>query len=480
MQFVLDDGDGGVSSAVTQTVNVAPSNDLPKLDNTVVLYDGAENTLPQFQGWTYTALPGSIAPTVSGGATNLNTTLSSAVIAGFSRADTVLDATAGYTLSFTAQVLAESRTAAANKNNDGKDDRAGFSLSVVSSDASKAIELGFWTDRVWAQDDGVTQADPSLEPDDAPLSDFRTLFTQAEFVAFDTQTALVNYDLTVQGDTYTLSANGTVILSGELRDYTAFSGSIDPYQTSNLLSFSDNTPSAQASFNLASVSVTTTVANAAVSYTEGPTAIAINPNLAINDLDNATLTGATVSISTGFTAGDQLNFTNQNGITGSYVAGTGVLTLTGPASLANYQTALQSITFSSTSDNPTATTTSRTVSFTVNDGAGNSNSLDQAIAITPVNDPPTGGVTLSGVAQEDQTITANTSSIADPEGLGAFNYQWQQSSDGINWNNISGATASTFVSGDGQVGQQLRVQVSYTDGQGTVETVHQRRHPHDY
>ena len=91
--------------------------------------------------------------------------------------------------------------------------------------------------------------------------------------------------------------------------------------------------------------------------------------------------------------------------------------------------------------------------------------------ITNVNDPPTGGVTLSGVAQEDQTITANASSIADDDGLGSFNYQWQQSSDGINWNNISAATASAFIPSDAQVGQQLRVQVSYTDGQGTVETV---------
>ena len=37
------------------------------------------------------------------------------------------------------------------------------------------------------------------------------------------------------------------------------------------------------------------------------------------------------TISTGFLAGDTLNFTNQNGITGSYNAATGVLTLSGTA-----------------------------------------------------------------------------------------------------------------------------------------------------
>ena len=47
-------------------------------------------------------------------------------------------------------------------------------------------------------------------------------------------------------------------------------------------------------------------------------------------------------------AGDTLNFANQNGITGSYNSGTGTLALTGSATPAQYQTALQSITFSTT------------------------------------------------------------------------------------------------------------------------------------
>ena len=47
-----------------------------------------------------------------------------------------------------------------------------------------------------------------------------------------------------------------------------------------------------------------------------------------------------VDVSGGFTAGDSLNFTNQNGISGNYDSSTGELTLTGNASLADYQTAL--------------------------------------------------------------------------------------------------------------------------------------------
>ena len=44
----------------------------------------------------------------------------------------------------------------------------------------------------------------------------------------------------------------------------------------------------------------------------------------------------------GFFAGDRLNFTDENGITGSYNTSTGILTLTGGASIANYQVALRS------------------------------------------------------------------------------------------------------------------------------------------
>ena len=106
-------------------------------------------------------------------------------------------------------------------------------------------------------------------------------------------------------------------------------------------------------------------AGATVSFTEQGSAVVLDAALTVSDADNTTLAGATVSIG-GFLTGDTLNFTNQNGITGSYDSGTGVLTLTGSATVANYQTALRSITFSSASDNPTSfgANTSRTISWT--------------------------------------------------------------------------------------------------------------------
>src|SRR5438045_3392654 len=81
---------------------------------------------------------------------------------------------------------------------------------------------------------------------------------------------------------------------------------------------------------------------------------------------------ATVAISTVYqNTQDILAVGPQNGITASWDASGGVLTLSGSASVANYQTALRSVTYVNTSDAPVSAT--RTVSFVVNDGLTNSN-----------------------------------------------------------------------------------------------------------
>ncbi|MCP5143388.1 MAG: hypothetical protein H6978_01035 [Gammaproteobacteria bacterium] len=86
--------------------------------------------------------------------------------------------------------------------------------------------------------------------------------------------------------------------------------------------------------------------------------------------------------------------------------------------------------------------------------------------ITAVNDTPIGLPVITGTATEDQTLTADTSGIADVDGLGSFSYQWFRDGTAIN-----GATASTFVLGDADVGTTITVQVSYQDGQGFNESL---------
>ena len=91
------------------------------------------------------------------------------------------------------------------------------------------------------------------------------------------------------------------------------------------------------------------------------------------------------------------------------------------------------------------------------------------LTITEVDDLPTGAPVVSGTLQPGQVLTADVSSIADADGLGAFGYQWQVSNDnGVNWTNATGtgSTTDTYTLVTADSGQQVRVQVSYTDAFG--------------
>jgi hypothetical protein len=95
----------------------------------------------------------------------------------------------------------------------------------------------------------------------------------------------------------------------------------------------------------------------------------------VTHVDNQTLQSAKVSISSGFLTGDVLS-ANVAGtsITASYDPTTGVLTLTGNDTLVHYRQVLDSVTYNSTSSNPTnfGADTNRTISWVVNDGTLNS------------------------------------------------------------------------------------------------------------
>ena len=85
---------------------------------------------------------------------------------------------------------------------------------------------------------------------------------------------------------------------------------------------------------------------APASYTEGGSAVGITSNLSLDDLDDTNIESAVVSISNNFAAGeDELIFTDQSGISGSFDAVNGTLTLTGSASVADYQAALTTIAY---------------------------------------------------------------------------------------------------------------------------------------
>ena len=101
------------------------------------------------------------------------------------------------------------------------------------------------------------------------------------------------------------------------------------------------------------------------------------------------------------------------------------------------------------------------------------------VNVTPVqpaepaqNSPATGRPTISGTAQVGETLTAETSGIADADGLTnvSYSHQWIRN-DGTSDTDIMDATRSSYTLVDADEGQTLKVRVSFTDDVGNDETL---------
>ncbi len=132
-----------------------------------------------------------------------------------------LDTAAGFTLDFSLKVLQEAHA---------DNTRAGFSFIVTGADTSKAIEIAFWTDHVWAYTSG---------------------FEHGADAAFAT-TGMNDHALVVKNDEYTLSAGGSKLLEGSMVDYSAQGA---PYNVASFPFFGDDTSRARSQIELGSVAL---------------------------------------------------------------------------------------------------------------------------------------------------------------------------------------------------------------------------------
>ncbi|MEG4326756.1 DUF4347 domain-containing protein, partial [Microcoleus sp. herbarium5] len=159
-----------------------------------------------------------------------------------------LNLTNGYSVSFRVAVTAE---------NSGINDRAGFSIISISSDAQNGIELGF-TNRNLGANGGIFAQNGGTATSVPPL------FTRGVNAPVNISTP-TDYKLVVQGTTYTLFAGPTAIpnlTNQPLQNYTAFNPAtsqpalpFNPYSQPNFLFFGDATDQASASFTLGPISV---------------------------------------------------------------------------------------------------------------------------------------------------------------------------------------------------------------------------------
>ncbi|MBE2315655.1 S8 family serine peptidase [Solirubrobacter sp. CPCC 204708] len=107
------------------------------------------------------------------------------------------------------------------------------------------------------------------------------------------------------------------------------------------------------------------------------------------------------------------------------------------------------------------------LSVTVTNAEGSATAVSAATAKVLLS-PPVNTVrpVVSGSAQRGQTLvgTLGTWTGADT----AYDYQWQRSTDGTTWTNISGATRLTYELAAGDVGAAVRLRVTGTNPDGTA------------
>lgn len=281
-------------------------------------------------------------------------------------------------------------------------------------------------------------------------------------------------------------ATGILQLTGNatLAEYQAairsiqFSNSSDSPSTANRSIFVSVNDSEESSAYLTSTVAMVsdndapTVSNpSTVEYQENNSSVAIFQGVVLADLDNAELSGATIILGSGFQpANDHLLYTSQNGISGSYNSSTGILQLTGVASIADYQNAIRSIKFNNNSDDPGSQ--ARGISVVVNDGAGNSSAIASTVTLTAVNDAPVmntsvyGGNSHSiatatddiskndGVLISELLVDAGNGFVSDVDnatmGIAVTNFDkqsgtWQYTLNGSTWTTFPAVSDSTAV-----------------------------------
>ena len=90
------------------------------------------------------------------------------------------------------------------------------------------------------------------------------------------------------------------------------------------------------------------------------------------------------------------------------------------------------------------------------------------LSLTVMGTPATGQPTINGTVQVGETLTADTSGIADADGLddAVFSYQWIAGGT-----DIQDATSSTYTLDADDVGKTIKVRVSFTDDAGGEEAL---------
>ena len=113
--------------------------------------------------------------------------------------------------------------------------------------------------------------------------------------------------------------------------------------------------------------------------------------------------------------------------------------------------------------------TSNTVSGTSENNSSNTQNSENATSNSSSDDSQTSS--NSFIAIEDEPLIIDVSGISDSDGVGKIYVQWQKETSDGRWIDIFGATQQSFTPRQVHVGQTLRVQITFLDNQGNLETL---------
>ncbi|KMT52438.1 beta strand repeat-containing protein, partial [Pseudomonas fildesensis] len=137
-------------------------------------------------------------------------------------------------------------------------------------------------------------------------------------------------------------------------------------------------------------------------YIEGKPGGYVAANLTVSDVDNSTLQSAKVTLVNHLTDDVLIADVSNTKIAVSYDKDTGILTLSGEATKAEYQEVLRSVHFASESQNPVST--DRTLTITVNDGELDSAPVTSVVYVVPENDAPEVAFTSTTFTEQNDAV----------------------------------------------------------------------------
>ncbi|TBO34334.1 DUF4347 domain-containing protein [Aquabacterium lacunae] len=189
--------------------------------------------------------------------------------------------------------------------------------------------------------------------------------------------------------------------------------------------------------------------NHSVTFTEQTPVLIADTDATITAGSASNMTGLTVTLSNRPDGGAESLLVDVSGTSISsvgYNSTTGVLSLTGNDTAANYQKVLRTLQYANTSDNPS--TTARTVNYTLTDTNGQTTTATTTVSISRVNDAPVltsnGGGSSAAISLAENQTAVTTVTATDVDS-GSLTYSIAGGADAARFSINSSTGVLTFT-----------------------------------